>query len=141
MDEYIFFDTDLRDRFVKHAGELGVACELRDDTMGLIVAVPEDLADDLVDVLEARYDGLQDEQSDLLSQMEGGLGKLAGFKLVLPDGQTCMVPLQADMANRLMSCFSLEEIQTLFDTVARSALDPKDAHLCEILRAGEKTKR
>jgi hypothetical protein len=141
MDEYIFFDAGLRDRFVKYAQELGVACELRDDTMGLIVAVPEDLADDLVDALEARYDGLQDEQSDLMSQMEGGLVKLAGFKLVLPDGQTCMVPLQADMANRLMSCFSLEEIQTLFDTVARSALDPQDTHLCEILRADTKTKR
>ena len=109
--------------------------------MGLVVAVPEDLADDLVDALEARYDELQDEQADLMSQTEGGLGKLAGFKLVLPDGQTCMVPLQPDMANRLLSCFSLEEIQVLFDTVARSALDPKDSHLCEILRAGTTAKR
>ena len=141
MDEYIFFDAGLRDRFVKHAGELGVACELRDDTMGLVVAVPEDLADDLVDDLEASYDELQDEQSDLMSRTEGGLGKLAGFKLVLPDGQTCMVPLQTDMANRLLACFSLEEIQVLFDTVARSALDPKDSHLCEILRAETNAKR
>lgn len=141
MDEYIFFDAGLRDRFVKHAGELGVACELRDDTMGLVVAVSEDLADDLADDLEARYDELQDEQSDLMSQLEGGLGKLAGFNLVLPDGQTCMVPLQADMANRLLACFSLEEIQVLFDTVARSALDPKDSHLCEILRAGTNAKQ
>jgi len=138
MDEYIFFDAGLRDRFVKHAGELGVACELRDDTMGLIVAVPEDLADDVVDALETHYDVLQDEQSDLMSQTGGGFGKLAGFKLTLPDGQTCVVPLQADMANRLMSCFSFEEIEVLFDTIARSALDPKDSHLCEILRADEK---
>jgi hypothetical protein len=29
----------------------------------------------------------------------------------------------------------------LFDTVARSALDPKDSHLCEILRADTNTKR
>lgn len=141
MDEYIFFDAGLRDRFVKHAGELGVACELRDDTMGLVVAVSEDLANDLVDDLEARYDELQDEQSDLMSQLEGGLGKLAGFNLVLPDGQTCMVPLQTDMANRLLACFSLEEIQVLFGTVARSALDPKDSHLCEILRAGTNAKQ
>jgi len=54
---------------------------------------------------------------------------------VLPDGRSCMVPLQPDMANRLLSCFSFEEIQLLFDAVARSALDPKDSHLCEILRA------
>jgi len=141
MNEYIFFDTGLRDKFVEHAQGLGVACELRDDMMGLIVAVPEDLADNLVDSLEARYDSLQDEQADLMSQMEGGLKKLAGFKLVLPDGQISMVPLQPDMANRLLSCFSFEEIQVLFDTVARSALDPKDSHLCEILRADTNAKR
>jgi len=141
MNEYIFFDASLRDKFVDHAKKMGVACELRDDTMGLVIAVSEDLADDLVDSLETRYDELQDEQSDLMSRMEGGLGKLAGFKLVLPDGQTCMVPLQPDMANRLMSCFSFEEIQVLFDTVARSVLDPKDIHLCEILRAETNAKR
>ncbi|MGA8863209.1 MAG: hypothetical protein WBM09_05480 [Gallionella sp.] len=140
MDEYIFFDAGLRDRFVQYAGELGVACELRDDTMGLIVAVPEDLHDDLVDNLESRYDELQDEQSELMSQ-SGGLSKLAGFKLVLPDGQISTVPLQPEMANRLLACFSIEEIQALFDTVARSVLDPQDSHLCEILRADTDTKR
>jgi hypothetical protein len=137
MMEYIFFDANLRDKFVEFAAGLGVACDSRDDNMGLVVGVTEDLADDLVDNLEARYDELQDEQSELMSQMEGGLGKLAGFKLVLPDGRVCMVPLQTDMANRLFACFSIEEIQVLFDTVARSALDPKDSHLCEILRSGK----
>ena len=137
MMEYIFFDANLRDKFVEHATGLGVACDLRDDNLGLVVAVPEDLADDLADSLEARYDELQDEQTDLMSRSEGGFKKLAGFNLVLPDGQTCMVPLQPDMANRLLASFSFEEIRVLFDTVARSALDPKDSHLCEILRSGK----
>lgn len=141
MNEYIFFDAGLRDRFVEYASGQGAECELRDDTMGLVVAIPEDIGDELVDALEARYDELQDQQADLMSGMEGGLGKLAGFKLVLPDGQTCMVPLQADMASRLLASFSLEEIQVLFDTVARSALDPKDSHLCEILRTGANAKQ
>lgn len=138
MMEYIFFDASLRDRFVEHANGLGVACNLQDDNMGWVVAVPEDLADALVEALEAHYDKLQEEQSDLMSQAEGGFKRLAGFQLVLPDGQTCMVPLQPDVANRLLSCFSFEEIQTLFDTVARSALNPKSRLLCEILRADAK---
>lgn len=135
MNEYIFFDASLRDKFVVYAKTLGVACELRDDNMGIIAAVPEDIADELFDNLESRYDELQEEQSDLLTQEEGGLKKLAGFQLVLHDGKTCIVPLQPDMAKRLLSCFSFEEIQVLFETVARSALDPRDSHLCEILRA------
>jgi hypothetical protein len=141
MDEYIFFDAGLRDLFVDYAKGQGVVCELRDDNMGMVVAVQEDLPEALVEALETRYDELQDEQSELMSKMEGGFGKLAGFKLVLPDGRTCTVPLQPDMANRLLSSFSFEEIQVLFDTVARSVLDPKDSHLCEILRAEATAKR
>ena len=135
MNEYIFFDARLRDKFAEHAKARGVECELRDDSMGLVVAVPEDIDDDLVDELEAHYDELQEEQSDMMSLSEGGLKKLAGFQLVLPDGQTTTVALQPDMAKRLLSCFGFDEIQVLFDAVARSALDPKIRPLCEMLRA------
>lgn len=138
MMEYIFFDAGLRDRFVDHARSLGVSCDLPDDNMGWVVAVPEDLADSLAESLEAHYDKLQEEQTDLMSRSEGGLKQLAGFQFVLPDGQTCTVPLQPDVANRLLSCFSLEEIQALFGTVACSALNPKNRPLCEILRSGAK---
>ena len=141
MDEYIFFAAGLRDKFVEYASAQGVVCELRDDKMGLVVAVPEDLDEELVDALEAQYDELQDQQAELISRTEGGLGKLAGFKLNLPDGRSCTVPLQADIANRLLSCFSFKEIGELFDTVARSALDPRNDHLCELLRADTKAKQ
>lgn len=141
MNEYIFFDATLRDRFAEYAKQLGVECELREDTMGLVAAVPEELSDDQIDALEARYDVLQDEQAELISSTEGGLGKLAGFRLVLPDGRSCTVPLQADIANRLLASFSFEEIGALFDTVARCALDPRENHLCEILRAETRAKQ
>ena len=141
MMDYIFFDASLRDRFVKRANDLGVVCDSRDDSMGLVVAVPEDLSDDLMDAIENYYDELEKEQSRLMSELEGGLKMLAGFNFVLPDGETCMVPLQPDMAKRLLSCFSLEEIQALFSTVARSALDPRESHLCEILRTDANNNR
>jgi hypothetical protein len=139
MMEYILFDVGLRDRFVEHAKRLGVACDLRDDHMGWIVAVREDLADDVAESLEACYDGLQEEQSDIMSQSEGGFKRLAGVRFDLPDGQTCMVPLQPDMANRLLACFSHEEIQTLFGIVAQSALNRDNQPLCATLKAGAKT--
>lgn len=135
MNEYIFFEASLRGKFVDRANALGVACELRDDNMGIIAAVPEDIAEDLADDLEAYYEELEQEQSDLLALTEGGLKKLAGFQLVLPDGQISTVALQPDMAKRLLACFNIDEIQALFDVVARSALDPKVRPLCEILRA------
>lgn len=134
MLEYIFFDAGLREQFVAYAQSRGLTCELRDDALGLVVALDEDaLDDDLEDSLENRYEQLQDEQAKLLMQEEGGLQQLAGFRVNLPDGQSCQVPLPPELANRLMASFSLAEIQTLLDTVARSVLDPRQ-HLCKILR-------
>jgi len=132
MMEYIFFDAGLRDSFVEHAQGMGVDCVLLDDSMGLVVAVPEDLDDELMDALETRYDELQQDQSRL-ELSEGGLKRLAGFRFDLPDGRSCMVPLQTEMANRLLASFSLEEIQALFGAVARRALDPAEDRLCQLL--------
>jgi len=67
-----------------------------------------------------------------VDKSEGGLKKhLAGFRLELPDGQSTLVALPPEMANRLLSCFSLEEIQVLFAKVARQALNPEDMPLCK----------
>jgi len=138
MMEYIFFDASLRDRFVEHARSLDVSCELQEDNMGMVVVVPDDLADELMEALENHYEALQDEQSQMMSQDEGGFTSLAGFSVVLPDGTMGMVPLQPDIANRLLAGFSIEEIQALFSAVARVALDPAEKHLCHILRAEKK---
>lgn len=136
MIEYIFFDAKLQNEFVAYAASLGIACTLRDDPMGMVVAVPEDIGEDLEDRLEERYGRLQDEQSDLLAQEEGGFKRIAGFRYTLPDGRSHMVPLQSDTASRLLSVFSLEEIQALFATVACGALNDEEESLCRML-AGE----
>ena len=130
--DYMFFDAELRDRFVNHAHSLDVVCQLEDDSMGLLVSVPEDLDDATEASLEHLYDELQATQSSLMDQTEGGTQKnVAGFRLDLPDGQSCMVALDPDIANRLLANFSLEEIQVLFATVGRNALNPLDSPLCK----------
>ncbi len=134
MIEYIFFEASLRDKFVAYAEQRGVPCTATDDNMGLVVAIPEDLAEELADELEAYYDTLEDEQEDL-SKEDGDLKRMAGFRFNLPDGQSRMLPLQTDMANRLMANFTLAEIQGLFDAVAYCTLNPNDEHLCHILAA------
>lgn len=132
MMEYMFFDAALRDRFADYARDLGVACTLKDDSMGLIAGVPEDLPAETEEAIEARYEELQAEEASRVDQSEGGLKKhVAGFRLALPDGSSCMVALQPDIANRLLDCFSLEEIQALFATVARNALQPQNTPLCQ----------
>lgn len=139
MIEYIFFSTELRDRFVDFVRQHGSSCECSDDPLGLVVAVPEDIPEALSDEIEAFYESLEDEQEDM-SAADGDLHRLAGFGFKLPSGEARMLPIEPDMANRLMAHFSLEEIQALLNDVARYTLEPADEHLCHIL-AGRKAEQ
>ena len=133
MFEYIFFDASLRDKFVAFVSEQGASYVVRDDPMGLVVEVSEDIEPDVEDAIEQYYDQLEFEQSQLLLEEEGGLKRIAGFNFNLPDGQSCMVPVQAEVASRLLEAFSMEEIQALFSAVALRALNPSEERLCKIL--------
>jgi hypothetical protein len=136
MFEYIFFDTALRDRFMAYAESRGVSCTMRDDNMGMVVAVPENLAEKTAKALERYYDELEDEQTELIVEEDGGLRQWAGFRYQLPDGQPRLASLQPEIANRLLAAFSMQEIQAMFETVAHSALHPGEEHLHKIMNAG-----
>jgi hypothetical protein len=132
MIEYIFFDAALRDKFVNYAKHHDVPCAAIEDSMGLVVEVSEDIPEDISDKLEEFYEALEDEQANL-SRAEGELKRLAGFGFKLPNGEARMLPLSPGMANRLLTHFTLEEIQELLNSVARYALEPPNEHLCQIL--------
>lgn len=132
MLEYVFFEAPLRDKFIRFAEQHSVPCTSSDDPLGMVVAIPEDLPETLADEMEAYYAALEREQEGL-SQNQGELNRLAGFGFSLPDGQARLLPVSADMANRLMAHFTLEEIRELLDSVARHALEPSSEHLCELL--------
>lgn len=133
MIEYIFFDVSLRDRFVEHARSQGVVCAQEDDSMGFVVSVPEDLPGEVEASIEACYDALQEAQAEMTDAADEGAHRhLAGFRLELPDGRHGMVPLDPVIANRLLGEFTLEEIQDLFATVAKYALDPQDVPVCKV---------
>ena len=132
MIEYIFFNAELRDRFVAYAEQHGVPCTATDDQMGMLVEIPEDITDELSDEVEAFYETLEREQ-EAMSKEDGDLNRLAGFRFNLPDGQSRMLPIEPEIANRLMANFTLEEIQHLLDDVAHCTLFPNDEHLCKIL--------
>jgi hypothetical protein len=134
MIDYIFFDAGLRDKFVAFVEQCGVPCTASDDSMGLLVAIPEDLPEKMSDEIEEYYEALEDEQEEL-SKANGDLNRLAGFNFTLPDGQQRVLPLPSEMANRLLASFSMEEIQGLLNAVADRTLNPNSEHLCKILAA------
>jgi hypothetical protein len=141
MIEYIFFEAALRDKFVVFAEQRSVPCTAPDDNMGFLVAIPEDIPEELSDEIEKYYESLEDEQ-EKLSEAEGDLNRLAGFNFTLPDGQQRLLPLPSEMANRLLEHFSMEEIQGLFNAVAERTLNPNsEDRLCKILADLKKQKK
>jgi hypothetical protein len=137
MIEYIFFDADLRDKFVNYARQHDVPCNVVEDNLGLVVEVSEEIPEEMSDKLEEFYEALEDEQTTM-SKAEGDLKRLAGFRFNLPNGESRMLPLQTEVANRLLVHFTLAEIQALFENVARCTLEANDERLCHILAEQEK---
>lgn len=139
MIEYIFFDATLRDKFLAYADQRNVPCTASDDSMGLLVAIPEDIPEHVADEIEEYYEVLEDEQEEL-SKANGDLNRLAGFNFTLPDGQQRMLPLSSEMANRLLKNFSMEEIQGLLNATADRTLNPNSEPLCKTLADMKKQK-
>lgn len=100
--------------------------------MGMIAAVPEDIPDAVSDVLDDYYDELMEQQADLVDTSDGAAThQAAGIRVTLQNGQSCMIRLEPKLANRLLSAFTLEEMQTLVQAIARNLENPDDGPVCK----------
>jgi len=105
--EYIFFDADLRERFVQAVAARALACQVREDAMeGFVVRIADEPADDVLEALEAEYEALMDEQ---MLRAEAR-----------PDW----------VARSLMERFTAEEAHALVSAIAHSLENPVDGPLC-----------
>ena len=131
-NEYIFFDAELRDRFVGFVAARGIPSELRADAMeGFVVALADDLGDEIEDAIEDEYTTLMEEQRDLVEAADGDNARaLMGVAITLPDGQPGVVRIPARYARRLFAHFSTEEVHELVAAIAQAAANPVAGPLC-----------
>lgn len=131
MMEYIFFHTEIAERFAEFSQLIGVSSEKRSDNLGLIVAVPEDLDEDIGNRLDTYYAHLLDEQADMVEAAEPTLKHTTAINITLADGQPCAIRIEPAMMNRLMGCLSLDEIHQLATSIARNVENPDNRPLCK----------
>jgi hypothetical protein len=131
MMEYIFFNTELAERFAEFARLTGAGCEERGDKMGLIVAVPEDLDEELNNRLDTYYAHLLDEQAEMVEESEPNLKHTTAINITLNDGRPCAIRIEPAIMNKLMDCLSIAEIHELATTIARSVENPDNRPLCQ----------
>lgn len=131
-NEYIFFDAALRDRFVEFVAGHGITSEARPDTMeGFVVALADDLTDELEEAIETEYATLMEEQRDLVEAADGDNARaLMAVAIVLPDGQPGVVRIPARYVRRLFAHFSTEEVHELVAAIAQSVANPVAGPLC-----------
>jgi hypothetical protein len=130
MLEYIFFHKQALDRFGEYLAETGIAYEIREDEMGLVAAVPDDLAPGTLEQIDAVYEQLLDESENLLSEEEDATCT-ATLNITLNDGRTVAISVAPELLNRILSVISFDELNELLDAIVSGIEKPDDRPLCQ----------
>ena len=129
---YIFFEAELRERFVQALAARGLHSSTRADAMeGWVVELAVEPDDTLLEALEAEYEALMQEQMlRAEDRPDWGSHQVASLNITRADGSPVTVRLPPAVARPLMEHFSAEEAHALVTAIAHSLEDPMDGPLC-----------
>jgi hypothetical protein len=138
---YIFFEPDLRDRFVQVLVARALECHLHEDGIeGLVVELDEEPGEEVLEALEAEYEVLMQEQMLRAEQhADWGSHQVVSLQIERADGRLAEVRLPPALARPLLEHFSAEEARALVQAIAHSLEQPQDGPLCrkDLLRTGD----
>lgn len=131
MLEYIFFHEKPRNQFLQYLAEQGTPYVEQNDSMGMVVAVSEDLGEDIEELIEARYDKLMEDAEELLIE-EGETAEKdnAAITITLDDGKTIYASVSPNVINRVLSVITTQELNDLVNSIVSSVLNPDDRPIC-----------
>lgn len=118
--EYMFFDEAVRDRFVDFASGRGIAGTVRkDEIAGFVVELPDGLADEQQEAVDAEYESIMDEQMLLAESDEEMVSHhVFGVTVTLADGTIRAVHIPPPMARRLFEHFTFDEVHEVATIIA-----------------------
>lgn len=132
MLEYILFDEQTLERFVAWLEQRAIPCERREDGMGLLVAIPDDLDDETTEAVEACYEQLLADSEALLDAAGMGPEKhAAALTIRLGDGRTIQAPVPPALLNKVLSAISVHELNQLVEAIVDSIENPDDRPFCQ----------
>ena len=132
MLEYIFFHQQSLEQFVMHLEQQSIPYQARDDDMGLVVAIADDLPDAITDPLDAYYDKLlEDAENRSVEEGEAAENYTAGLNITLSDGRTTSVEVAPELLNRILGAISFAELNQLLEAIVSSVENPDNRPLCQ----------
>lgn len=131
MLEYIFFHNQPRQKFISYLVNHDIPYNEQDDTMGMIIAVPEDMGDDIEDDIEACYDKLMEDAEELLIE-DGEVAEkdVAAITISLQSGETIYASVDPKVLNRVLGVITTQELNDLVNSIVSSVENPDDRPFC-----------
>jgi len=131
MLEYIFFHDGPRRQFLQYLESLDIPHVEQNDTMGMIVAVPEDMGEDIEDKIETNYDELMENAEELLIEDgEGAEKDVAAITISLQSGETIYASVDPKVLNRILGVITTQELNDLVNSIVSSVENPHDRPFC-----------
>lgn len=129
---YVFFEADLRDRFVQALVARTLDYHLHDDEIeGMVVELDAEPDEELLQALETEYEALMQEQMLRAEQhTDWGSHQVVSLQIERADGRPAEVRLPPALARPLLEHFSVEEARALVQAIAHSLEQPQDGPLC-----------
>jgi hypothetical protein len=131
MLEYIFFHDELRKQFIQYLAQQDIAYVEQNDSMGMVVAVPEDMGEEIHDTIETHYEKLMENAEELLvSDGEAAEKNVAAITITLDDGKTIYASVSPSVINRVLAVITNQELNDLVNSIVSSVLDPAESPIC-----------
>ena len=134
MIEYIFFHQKPCDLFCQFLVSLKIPFETNKeetDIEGLLVAIADDLDDEISNKIESYYDELLEMDEALLVEDPEDLIDQAGLAVTLNSGQSTFASIDPDVLNRMLTSVSRDEIAAFIDAIVNAVENPDDRPLCQ----------
>jgi len=134
MLDYLFFSESLCQRFEDSLKSHQQPYQRQQDDETITIQLDENLLDeDLCDELDDFYDQLFDEQAEITAAEESEDVNLVAVQYTDANGDVGVVTLEPDLVNRLNQVLSLEELQSLVQTVAEAVESNDRRSMCQRL--------
>jgi hypothetical protein len=132
MLEYIFFHKPFLEQFLHKLEQHSIPCEIRDDAMGLVAAVPEGLDDALLEQVDEIYDALLKDTEKLLDTDDNSSEKnAAAISLNLKNGDTVEAAINPALLKKVLSVISYAELNELVEAIVDGVENPDHRPFCQ----------
>lgn len=132
MLEYIFFHDEPRRQFIQYLTKQDIPYAEHNDSMGMVVSVPEDMGQKIEDEVETRYDELMENAEELLAEDgEQAEKDIAAITITLDNGKTAYASVSPKILNRILAVITPQELNDLVNSIVTSVQNPDDRPLCK----------